>query len=107
LSKIIQTTPYYISTPALHAHVPDEIKYDIVKKLTDEFKSENYRVIDINGARVYTPTGSWGLVRASSNLPALVLRFEAKTQKELDNIQQIFKEKLAKVPEVAKEWESA
>src|SRR3989338_7941340 len=106
LSKIVEATPYYISTPALHAHVPDDVKYDIVKKLTEEFKSEGYRVIDINGARVYLLSG-WGLVRASSNLPALVLRFEAKTQEDLDKIQKIFKEKLKKYPEVAETWESA
>lgn len=106
LSEIVAGTPYYISTPALHAHVPDEVKYDIVKKLTEEFKAEGHRVIDINGARVYLLSG-WGLVRASSNLPALVLRFEAKTQEDLDKIQNIFKEKLAKFPEVSTEWESA
>lgn len=106
LSEIIAGTPYYISSPAMHAYVADEIKYDIVKKLTDEFKSEGYKVIDINGARVYLLNG-WGLVRASSNLPALVLRFEAKTQEDLDKIQNIFRKKLLKFPEVAKEWESA
>jgi len=106
LSEITANTPYYISTPAMHAHVADEVKYGIVKKLTEEFKSEGYRVVDINGARVYLLTG-WGLVRASSNLPALVLRFEAKTQEDLDKIQEIFKQKLAKYPEVASEWESA
>ena len=106
LSVIIANTPYYISTPALHAHVPDESKYEIVKKITEEFKSEGYRVIDINGARVYFEEG-WGLVRASSNLPALVLRFESKTQKGLNKIQEIFRNKLSKFPEVATEWESA
>ena len=106
LSKIIAGTPYYISTPALHAHVSDEVKYDIVKKLTEEFKSEGNRVIDINGARVYLLSG-WGLVRASSNLPALVLRFEAKNQEDLDKIQEIFKQKLIKYPEVSQTWESA
>lgn len=106
LSEIIKKTPYYISTPAFHAHVPDEIKYGIVKKLTEEFKSDGFRVIDINGARVYMLSG-WGLVRASSNLPAFVLRFEAKTQEDLDKIQNIFKEKLSKFPEVATTWESA
>ncbi|OGE80745.1 MAG: hypothetical protein A3H72_01025 [Candidatus Doudnabacteria bacterium RIFCSPLOWO2_02_FULL_48_8] len=106
LSELVAKTPYYISTPALHAHVPDEAKYEIVKKLTEEFKAEGHRVIDINGARVYLLSG-WGLVRASSNLPALVLRFEAKTQEDLDKIQEIFKQKLAKFPEVATKWESA
>jgi phosphomannomutase/phosphoglucomutase len=49
----------------------------------------------------------WGLVRASSNLPALVIRFEAKTKKGLAKIEKIFRKKLLKFPEVATKWESA
>lgn len=107
LSEIIAKTPYYVSTPAYHAHVGDEVKYQIIEKLTQEFKSEGYRVIDINGARVYFPNGGWGLVRASSNLPALVLRFEAKNEKDLKEIENLFKERLSKFPEVEQKWESA
>src|SRR3989338_1294856 len=94
LSKLISDTPYYISTPAYHAHASDEIKYDVVEKLTKEFKDEGYRVVDINGARVYFDNGGWGLVRASSNLPALVLRFEAKTNRQLKEIEKVFRKKL-------------
>lgn len=74
LSKIIASTPYYVSTPTIQVKTTDEDKYDIVNKLTDEFKNDNYRVVDINGARVYINDG-WGLVRASSNTPTLVLRY--------------------------------
>jgi phosphomannomutase/phosphoglucomutase len=107
LSKIIESTPYYVSTPAYHAHAADNIKYGIVEKLTKEFKDEKYRVIDINGARVYFPNGGWGLIRASSNLPALVIRFEAKNEKDLKEIEAVFRKKLTQFPEVATEWESA
>ena len=106
LSKLISDTPYYASTPAYHAHVPDETKYNVVEKLTKEFKDEGYRVVDINGARVYFENG-WGLIRASSNLPALVLRFEAKTDGQLKDIEKIFRKKLEQFPEVKKDWESA
>jgi phosphomannomutase/phosphoglucomutase len=106
LSKLIAETPYYVSTPAYHAHVPDEVKYGIVETLTEEFKKEGHKVVDINGARVYL-NGGWGLVRASSNLPALVLRFEAKDEKRLREIEALFRKKLEKFPEVASEWESA
>jgi phosphomannomutase/phosphoglucomutase len=64
-------------------------------------------VIDINGARVYFENGGWGLVRASSNLPALVLRFEAKNEKDLKDIEDLFRKKLEQFPDVAKEWQSA
>ncbi|MBI4054192.1 MAG: phosphomannomutase/phosphoglucomutase [Candidatus Doudnabacteria bacterium] len=107
LSQVIAQTPYYVSTPAYHAHVSDEgVKYSIVDKLTQEFKTEGYKVVDINGARVYMKSG-WGLVRASSNLPALVLRFEAKTKEDLTVIENVFRKKLSKFPAVSPEWESA
>lgn len=104
-SQIMTTIPQYVTTPTLHNDCPDEVKYQIVEKITKEFKDEGYEVNDINGARVQFPQG-WGLVRASSNLPVLVLVFEAKTQEGVAEIQKIFREKLDKYPEVGKEWHS-
>jgi phosphomannomutase/phosphoglucomutase len=73
--------------------------------LTQEFKAEGYDVNDINGARVNFGDG-WGLVRASSNLPVLVLRFEAKTHERVDEIMALFRLKFAKYPEIGEKWES-
>ncbi|MDP2671929.1 MAG: phosphomannomutase/phosphoglucomutase [Candidatus Daviesbacteria bacterium] len=104
LSEIIDDTPYYISTPTIQVPTTDEDKYDIVEELTAEFKAEGYRVIDINGARVYTDKG-WGLVRASSNTPTLVLRFEAKDEEELEKLKNMMREKLERFEKVSKEWD--
>ena len=112
VSSIIAGTPYYVSTPALQAKCPEDdtkfgpnVRYEVVDKLTQEFKDEGYDVIDINGARVNFGDG-WGLVRASSNLPVLVLRFEARTEERLNEIEALFREKLAQHPEAGTEWES-
>ena len=105
VSEIIADTPYYVSSPALHAACPDDKKYQVVEELTEEFRKEGYDLIDINGARVKFGDG-WGLVRASSNEPALVLRFEAKTQEKLEEIESIFREKLSRYDFVAKKWSS-
>ncbi len=105
LSEIIATTPYYISTPTIQVKTTDEDKYKVVEELTAEFKKDGNRVIDINGARVYFEDG-WGLVRASSNTPTLVLRFESKTQEGLDKIKAVFKEKLDKFDVVSKDWDT-
>lgn len=102
-SQIMATIPQYVTTPTLHAACPDEVKYQIVEKLTKEFKDGGYEVNDINGARVKME-GGWGLVRASSNLPVLVLVFEAKTKEGVEKIQKIFREKFDKYPEIGKEW---
>lgn len=105
LSEIVDDTPYYISTPTIQVPTTDEDKYDIVDELVAEFKAEGYKVIDINGARVYTDRG-WGLVRASSNTPTLVLRFEAKDQEELDRLQTMMREKLDRFDKVSKDWDT-
>ena len=105
VSEIISDTPYYVSSPTLQAECPDGKKYEVVAELTEEFRKEGYKLIDINGARVYFD-GGWGLVRASSNVPALVLRFESKTRKGLDAIEKVFREKLKRFDFVGKDWKS-
>ena len=106
LSQIVEGTPYYTSTPTIQVKTTDEDKYRVVEAITKEFKDEGYKVVDINGARVYID-GGWGLVRASSNTPTLVLRFEAKTNEQLEKIKTIFKQKLGKFPEVSQEWDTS
>jgi len=104
VSEVVASTPYYASTPTIQVQTTDEDKYRIVETLTKEFKNDGYRVIDINGARVYIDNG-WGLVRASSNTPTLVLRFEAKDEKTLEKIQGVFRAKLAAFDTVSAEWD--
>ena len=105
LSQVMLETPQYFSSPVWEAECADEIKYQVVDRLVAELKKEygSDRVIDINGARVKFDEG-WGLVRASSNLPALVLVFEAKTKEGLKKIEDLFREKLSKYPEIGKKW---
>src|SRR3989338_685585 len=106
-SELLETIPQYISSPVWEPSCPDDKKYGVVDKLTQEFKSEYgaENVLDINGARINFKNG-WGLVRASSNLPVLVLVFESKTESGLKKIEDIFRKKLDKYPEVGKEWKS-
>lgn len=106
LSEIVASTPYYVSTPTIQVQTSDEEKYKIVDTLVKEFKDEGYKVVDINGARVYID-GGWGLVRASSNTPTLVLRFEGRTQEELEEIKKIFKEKIDRFESVSKDWDTS
>jgi phosphomannomutase/phosphoglucomutase len=105
VSEIMKGTPSYLSTPAIQVHCADEVKYGVVEKLTEELKRDFDRVVDINGARVVFDDG-WGLVRASSNLPELVLRFEARTPERLNEIKQTFREYLNRHPEIGKHWEN-
>jgi phosphomannomutase/phosphoglucomutase len=92
LSMLAQEVPQYFSTPEIRLDTSDEKKFQIVEKLKNDFK-KSYTVIDIDGVRVDFSDG-WGLVRPSNTQPVLVLRFEAKTEQRLKEIQKLFFDKL-------------
>ena len=104
LSGLVATTPPYLTSPEIAAHCPDDVKYGVVDRLVAEFKADyGDRVIDINGARVDFGDG-WGLVRASSNLPELVIIFEARTEQRLREIRALFRARLDACPEIDRQW---
>ena len=104
LSDLVATTPPYLTSPEIAAHCPDDLKYGVVDRLVAEFKAEyGDRVIDINGARVDFGDG-WGLVRASSNLPELVIIFEARSERRLREIRALFRARLDACPEIDPQW---
>ncbi|KKU27226.1 MAG: Phosphomannomutase [Candidatus Magasanikbacteria bacterium GW2011_GWA2_46_17] len=108
LSEILHTdVAQWFTSPVWQAPCDDNKKYSVVEKLTKQFKEEfgSDKVIDVNGARVYFEDG-WGLVRASSNVPSLVLVFESRTEAGLKRIEQLFRERLSQFSEVGSEWES-
>ncbi len=92
LSELLSDAPKYFSSPEIRVDCSDEKKFEVVKIVGEYFK-KNHKVIDIDGARVLFDNG-WGLVRASNTQPVLVLRFEAKTQNELEEIKSKFRQKL-------------
>ena len=106
ISEAIAKFPQYVTSPEIKAHCADDKKYGVVDKLVESFKARYPgKVIDVNGARVQFPNG-WGLVRASSNLPELVLIFEATSKEELLKIRKIFKDALSAYPEISEKWDN-
>ena len=106
VSEVIDKFPHYCTSPEIKATCADEVKYKVVEKLVAELKHDYPgKVCDINGARVSFDKG-WGLVRASSNLPELVLIFEGKTKEDMMEIRKIFKSYTEKYPEIAKKWDN-
>ena len=92
ISELLSDVPETVTTPEIRVECPDDIKFDLVKKITAHFR-EQYNVIDIDGARVVFDDG-WGLVRASNTQPALVLRFEAMTIERLNEIRHLIESTL-------------
>lgn len=104
LSALVAGTPPYLTSPEIAAPCADDHKYRVVDALVADFKREfGARVNDINGARVDFGDG-WGLVRASSNLPELVLIFEARSEARLREIRSLFRARLAACPEIDPAW---
>jgi len=97
ISELLSDVPKTYSTPEIRVECPDDKKFALVKKVTDFFR-KSYRVIDIDGVRVLFEDG-WGLVRASNTQPALVLRFEAMSEKRLKEIRDLVESTLAKIRE--------
>lgn len=99
-------------SPTMSPHCADEVKYDVVVRAVEHFKNrvaagdklagQSVRdVITVNGIRIVLEDGTWGLVRASSNKPELVVVVESPTSE--DNMRAIFAEIdgfLANQPEV-------
>lgn len=84
LSTWLADLPPVVSTPEIRVECPDAIKFQVVEEVKRRLSGQ-YEVIDVDGVRVNFPDG-WGLVRASNTQPALVLRFEAQSQKRLEEI---------------------
>lgn len=95
LSSHLADLPPLFSTPELRVDCPDDVKFPLVKKAVEAFKKQ-YKVVDIDGARVEFPDG-WGLVRASNTQPVLVMRFEATSEKRLNEIRKLVEDTVKQV----------
>jgi phosphomannomutase/phosphoglucomutase len=84
LAHMVSDFPRYVSTPEIRVEVSEEEKFDIVRDAVAAFRKD-HEVVDVDGARVLFD-GGWGLLRASNTQPVLVLRFEARTEAQLERI---------------------
>tara|TARA_B100000686_G_C16697791_1_gene921554 strand:- start:10 stop:1464 length:1455 start_codon:yes stop_codon:yes gene_type:complete len=90
MSEIVNELPKTYQTPTMAPFCKDEEKYEVVESLVKEVielkanntKIDNQEIVDIltvNGIRFSLKDGSWGLIRASSNKPSLVIVTESTT----------------------------
>lgn len=86
-------------SPTMSPHCGDEVKYGIVDKIVahitaraekgEQIAGQKVReLITVNGVRVVLEDGTWGLIRASSNKPELVVVVESPTSEA--NMRAIF-----------------
>ena len=90
MNEIINELPKTFQTPTMAPFCKDEEKYQVVDELVKKFvKFKNDKVLvdgeeikdvlTVNGVRFSLSDGSWGLIRASSNKPSLVVVTESPT----------------------------
>ncbi|MFC6050800.1 phosphomannomutase/phosphoglucomutase, partial [Methylobacterium hispanicum] len=88
MAELYRALPQTWGSPTMSPHCADEAKYGVVDKVTARFRAlqaagepvAGQRIVDlvtVNGVRVTAEDGTWGLVRASSNKPELVVVVES------------------------------
>ena len=93
MSEIIKELPNTYQSPTMAPFCKDEEKYNVVDEMVKEFKKikdqkikidnqEIKEILTVNGIRFSFEDGSWGLIRASSNKPSLVVVTESPTSNQ-------------------------
>jgi len=89
MADLYRALPRTWGSPTMSAHCGDEVKYDVVARVTAKLQGmKNFAGQPIaslnlvNGVRVTVEDGTWGLVRASSNKPELVVVIESPVSEQ-------------------------
>ena len=112
LSALYDALPKTYGSPTMAPECPDDKKYKVVEALTKDYSALKEKgesllgqkvasVVTVNGVRVTLEDGTWGLVRASSNKPSLVVVVESPVSEE--KMRAMFADidaRLSKFPEV-------
>jgi phosphomannomutase/phosphoglucomutase len=112
MADLKNALPKTWQSPTMAPHCDDEVKYAIVDKVVKHFEAARGKgetvagqkirdLITVNGGRVVVEDGTWGLVRASSNKPELVVVVESPVSEQ--RMREMFKAidaVLRKFPEV-------
>jgi len=114
LSELINDLPKTYQSPTMAPFCKDDEKYEVINELINKIKElkNNKNKIDglnisdiltVNGIRFTLDDGSWGLIRASSNKPSLVVVTESPTsdkrKKEIFNFIDSLLQKSGKIGE--------
>ena len=93
LSNLITSLPKTYQSPTMGPFCKDEEKYYVIEEITQKIiklkemgqnidGQEIVNILTVNGVRFSLKDGSWGLIRASSNKPSLVIVTESPTSEE-------------------------
>ena len=88
MADLYRNLPRTWASPTMSPHCADEVKYEVTDRVVARFKAMQaageplagqpiQELLTVNGVRVTVADGGWGLVRASSNKPELVVVVES------------------------------
>jgi phosphomannomutase/phosphoglucomutase len=100
MADLYAALPKTWGSPTMSPHCADEVKYGVVDKVVARFEAmkatgetiigqQIASLVTVNGVRVTVEDGTWGLVRASSNKPELVVVIESPASEA--NLHAMFK----------------
>jgi phosphomannomutase/phosphoglucomutase len=93
MADLYRDLPKTWGSPTMSPHCADEIKYDVVERVIERVRAMSANgepiagqaiadLVTVNGIRIVTDDGTWGLVRASSNKPELVVVVESPVSEQ-------------------------
>ena len=93
MADLRRALPKTWGSPTMSPYCSDEEKYGVIDRIVKDYEERTERgemicgqkvreLITVNGVRVVLEDGTWGLVRASSNTPNLVVVVESPTSDE-------------------------
>ena len=112
ISALVHDLPKTWGSPTMAPFCPDDRKYDVVDEVIKIYQGiqargetilgqKIARLVTVNGVRVTLEDGTWGLVRASSNKPSLVVVCESPVS--LEAMHAMFRDidtRLSKFPDI-------
>ncbi|MCG7909905.1 MAG: phosphomannomutase/phosphoglucomutase [Candidatus Thiodiazotropha taylori] len=95
-AEVFAELPESLSTPEYVVRLEEGHAETVMEAIDLLPDIPNARMVKIDGLRAEFEQG-WGLVRASNTSPALLFRFEAESEAELDKVKGVFRELVNKV----------
>lgn len=89
LSKMVATVPTYFNTPEEKFATSDDKKYQVIDAIKKHCEKLGCDYMEIDGLKVLFTDG-WAYVRASNTGPNITLRCEAKSQKDVNELRDLF-----------------
>ena len=112
MSQLQRDLPVSFGSPTMSPACADEVKYQVTERIIASFRVRHeagepvagrriVNLVTVNGVRFVLEDGAWGLIRASSNSPNLVVVVESlKSDEDMRAVFSAIKDELAKHPEI-------